>query len=555
MTATAQRRFCDYVVVGSGAGGSVVAARLSEDPGVSVCVLEAGPPDHHPYIHLPAGLIKIFFNPKYTWQFKSEPADDVNGRQLAIPVGRTVGGSSSINGMSINRGQAADFDQWAQLGNRGWSYDDVLPYFRKFERRIGEGNEKYRGRDGKLPVTDIDWPHPACAAFVEGAAELGIPYNPDYNGATQIGTSYTQRSIQKGLRRSAARSFLLPAKRDTGRIDLRTHARASAIIFEGRKAVGVRYVDERDRSRVHEIYARHEVIVSAGSINTARLLQISGVGPAALLRDLDVPVVLDTPGVGENLRDHCQVRLVARAKNVVTMNELTRGPRLLLEALKWAMGRPNCLALTPSLLYCFWKSEEHLTDPDLQFVFTPASYKEGFASLLDDHPGLTCGFWKQRPDSVGYVHARSADPFIDPIIQPNYLSHPADKSAMIKGVRIARRLLQTKALSKYVDFESFPGRSINTDDEILGWAKQYCSSVWHFTGTARMGPAGDRMSVVDEQLRVRGVTGLRIVDASIMPSIPSANTYASTLMIAEKAADMIRAAQSQPSDRVAVTTH
>ena len=455
----------DYVIVGTGAGGSIVASRLSEDPGVTICSLEVGPPDTNPYIHLPAGLIKVLFNPKYTWQFKTEPSEYLNGRSVSMPVGRTVGGSTSINGMSINRGQADDFNSWANSGNIGWGYADVLPYFRKFERRIGDADDTYRGRDGKIPVTDIDWIHPACEAFIEGAMGLGIPRNPDYNGSDQAGVCYTQRSIFKGLRRSAARMFLLPAMRETKRIDLRTNSRVSNIIFDGKRAVGVRYIDERDRSKTYVVYARREVIIAAGTVNTARLLQISGVGPASLLQQLGVPVVADLAGVGENFRDHCQVRLVARAKNTTTMNERTRGPRLLLEGMRWALGLPNCLALTPSLVYCFWKTAARDGNPDVQMVFTPASYKEGYASLLDDFPGLTCGVWKERPESSGYVRARSTDPYTDPVIQPNYLKDASDQRTMVEGIKLARKLLHTPELAKYVVQETFPGAAIQTDDQ------------------------------------------------------------------------------------------
>lgn len=542
--------FFDYVVVGTGAGGSVVASRLCEDDGVTVCALEAGPPDTHPFIHLPAGLIKILFNPKYTWQFTTEPSEYLNGRSVITPVGRTVGGSTSINGMGINRGQPGDFDSWANLGNLGWGYADVLPYFRKFERRIGNGDDAYRGRDGKLPVTDMDWRHPLCEAFMDGAVGLGIPRNPDYNGASQIGVSYTQRAVYKGLRRSAARTYLLPAIRQTKRIDLRTNSRACGIIFEGNKAVGIRYVDERAPSIVREVRARREVIIAAGTINTPRLLQASGVGPAWLLQDIGVPIIADLAGVGENFRDHCQVRLVARVNGINTINELSRGPRLALEAARWAMGRPSALALNPTLVFGFWKSEPELSNPDLQFVFTPASYKKGFASLLDDYPGMTCGVWRHRPESAGYVRARSVDPFVDPAIQPNYLKHPSDQAMMVKGFRLARQLLNTAQLSRYKDEETFPGPSVESDDEILAWSRQYCTSVWHFVGTARMGPASDPMAVVDDQLHVHGIQNLRVVDASVMPSMPSANTYASTMMIAEKASDMIRGRQPLETARL-----
>lgn len=531
----------DYIVVGAGAAGSIVAARLVENSQNTVCVLESGPSDLHPYIHVPAGFIKIMFKPSYTWQFKTEPSPNVNGRSVMMPIGRTVGGSSSINGMVINRGQADDFNGWAQAGNRGWGYDDVLPYFQRFEKRIGDGDDNYRGREGKIPVTDLDWIHPICESFIKGAASLGIPQNKDYNGAEQPGVGYFQRAIHKGFRRSAARMYLLPAKKATGRIDLRTNSRASQIIFEGKRAVGVRYIDERDRSIVREVRARREVIVSCGTINTARLLQISGVGNSRELNDIGVPVVHNLPGVGENFRDHCSVRVVARARSSSeTMNELTRGRKLIGQIARWATGRPSVLALSPSLVHCFWKSEPEMSGADLQVVFTPASYKEGFVGLLDDFPGMSCGVWQHRPESTGYVRARSRDPFVDPSIQPNYLKHPTDQRALVAGIRLARRLLQSKPMANHVDHETLPGAALQSDDEILNYARQYGATVWHLIGTSKMGPASDLMSVVDDQLRVHGLQGLRVVDASIMPSMPSANTYASTMMIAEKGADLIR---------------
>ena len=531
----------DYIVVGAGAAGSIVAARLVENSQNTVCVLESGPSDLHPYIHVPAGFIKIMFNPAYTWQFKTEPSPNVNGRSVLMPVGRTVGGSSSINGMVINRGQADDFNSWAQAGNRGWGYADVLPYFQRFEKRIGNGDDTYRGREGKIPVTDLDWIHPICESFIEGAASLGIPKNADYNAAEQPGVGYFQRAIHKGFRRSAARMYLLPAKKATGRIDLRTNSRASQIIFEGKRAVGIRYIDERDRSVVKEVRARREVIISCGTINTARLLQISGVGPRSVLGDLGVPVIHELPSVGENFRDHCSVRVVARAKNgSETMNELTRGRKLLGQIARWATRRPSVLALSPSLVHCFWKSEPEMSGADLQVVFTPASYKEGFVGLLDDFPGMSCGVWQHRPESTGYVRARSKDPFVDPVIQPNYLEHPTDQRALVAGIRLARRLLQSKPMAKHVDHETLPGPAVQSDDEILNYARQYGATVWHLIGTSKMGPASDRTSVVDDQLRVHGLQGLRVIDASIMPSMPSANTYASTMMIAEKGADLLR---------------
>jgi choline dehydrogenase len=538
----------DYVVVGAGAAGSVVAARLTEQAGTTVCVLESGPSDNHLHIHIPAGFIKIMWNPSYMWQFKAEPSPLTNNRAVPIPVGRTIGGSASINGLIYNRGQRADFNSWAQRGNRGWGYADLLPYFKRSERRIGEGDNLYRGRDGAIPITDMDWRHPVSEAFIAGAESLGIPRNPDYNGRTQVGVGYFQRTIHKGWRRTSARTMLLPAK-VTGRLDIRTNSRAAAIIFEGKRAVGVRYVDERTRE-TRTVRARREVIISAGTLNTPRLLQVSGVGPSALLRDIGVSVLHDIPAVGENFRDHYSVRVVARARNTQTMNELSRGTALLAQVARWAIGRPSILALSPSHVHCFWKSDPSIDGADLQMVFTPASYKEGFVGLLDDYPGMSCGLWQHRPESTGYVRARSTDPFVDPEIQPNYLSHPTDKRAIVGGIRMARRLLQTEALAPYVERETLPGPNVQSDDELLAFAGKYGSTVWHLIGTARMGPESDPSSVVDDQLRVHGVQGLRVVDASIMPSMPSANTYASTLAIAEKAADMILGRPPLPAAEV-----
>ena len=529
----------DYVIVGSGAAGSVLAARLTEDPGVTVCVLECGPPDRHPFIHIPGGFMKLLFNPAYTWQFKTEPSEGTAGRQISTTQGRTLGGSSSINGMVYNRGQRADFDSWAQRGNRGWGYDDVLPYFRRTEHRIGPGDDRVHGREGALPVTDMDWFHPVCEAFIAGAIGMGIPRCADYNsGDNQEGVGYFQRAIYRGYRHSAARVFLHPA-RASGRLDVRTDARVAQVLFDGKRAIGVQYIDDRDRTTQRIVRARREVILSCGTANTAKLLQISGVGPASLLRELGMPVIADLP-VGENFRDHYSVRMVARVKNIRTINEMSRGLGLAGQVLRWVMGRPSILTVTPSLVHWFWKSDEVLDFPDMQGVFTPASYKEGFIGMLDDYPGMTAGVWQHRPESIGYVRARSTDPFQDPVIQPNYLSDPMDRRVLLAGMKLARRLLHAPELAPYFAGDTLPGPDVQSDDALLDYARHYGSTAYHLIGTARMGPASDRTTVVDDQLRVHGLDGLRVVDASVMPSMPSANTYCSTMMIAEKASDMIR---------------
>ncbi|CAB3830995.1 GMC family oxidoreductase [Achromobacter aegrifaciens] len=527
----------DYVIVGSGAAGSILANRLSAD-GSTVCVLEAGPPDRSPYLHIPAGFIKAVFNKKYAWQFSSEGTAQTNGRRVPIPQGRTLGGSTSINGLVYNRGQAADFDHWAALGNTGWSYDEVLPYFKSMERRVG-GDDRYRGRKGELPVTDIDWIHPLCEAFIAGAVEQGIPRNLDYNGADQAGVGYFQRTIDRGWRMSTAKCFLKPAM---GRknLEVRTYAQATRILFDGGKAAGVAYCHPAHPSQVRAVRARREVIVSCGAINTPKLLQLSGLGPADLLRQHNIDVVCDLPGVGENLSDHYSVRVVARVKNSQTMNQLVKGLSLAGQISRWMMKRPSIMALSPSLLHYFWKSTPDLALPDLQGVFTPASYKEGYVGMLDDFPGMTAGVWQHRPESRGQVRIRSADPLQDPVILANYLENERDQMTLVRGIRLARQLLRSQALSQYFDSEVLPGPLCESDSELLDFARRYGVSSYHVNGTARMGQADDKYAVVDPQLRVHGVGNLRVIDSSVMPAMPSANICAATMMIGNKAADLIK---------------
>jgi choline dehydrogenase len=529
----------DYIIVGAGTAGSLLANRLSEDADRRVLVLEAGGRDWHPYIHVPAGFIKTFYKPSVNWLYTMEPSEWTGGRRILAPRGKTLGGSSSINGHIYNRGQRMDYDTWAQLGNRGWGYTDVLPYFRRSERRIGGGEDIYRGREGGLTVTDIDWRHPLCEAFIEGAIRLGIPRNPDYNGATQEGISYAQRTIHRGRRVSAARAFLHPALKRPNLCVL-TKAHATQIVFDGRRAIGVRYRRGGKGGALVEARAGREVILAGGTFNSPQLLQLSGVGEASTLQAAGIAVRHGLAGVGENLCDHYAPRLVARVKNIDTINQRARGLRLTAEIARWLFTRQGILALSPTLIYCFWRSNPDVATSDLQLTFTPASYKEGVQGELEREPGMTVAAWQQRPASRGYVRLRSADPFEAPIIQPNYLAVEMDRRVLIAGMRLARRLLQSKPLEPYYEREDFPGPGVRSDDELLAAAKQRGTTTFHPAGTCRMGPTDDAMAVVDDQLRVRGLEGLRVADASVMPTMLSANINAATLMIAEKASDMIR---------------
>ena len=532
----------DYVIIGSGTAGSVLANRLSEDRDMRVCVLEAGPPDSNPFIHIPAGFMKTLVNPKVNWLYKTEPSKGTAGREIAQPRGKTLGGSSSINGHIYNRGQRMDFDVWAQRGNHGWGYADVLPYFRRSEKRIGDGDDTFRGRDGNFVVTDLDWHHPLCEAFIDGAVGMGIPRNPDYNGATQDGVGYFQRSIYKRRRMSSARASLHPAA-SRPNLDVRTLCLVEQILFEGKRATGIRYTREGE---VTELRVNREIILCGGSINSPQLLQISGVGPAALLKDLGVRVEHDLAGVGENLRDHYPIRCTARVKNSDSINERSRGLRLAGEVAKYFLGFESILNLQPTLVHVFWRSNDEIHNRDLQMTFTPASYQEGVQSRLDDFPGMTIAAWQQRPESAGYVRARSADPHEKPAIQPNYLEDEIDQRCVVGGIRLARRLFRTPEMAVYFDREESPGDLADDEDELLDFARQRGTTAFHPMGTCRMGPNTDPTAVVDDTLKVHGLEGLRVVDASIMPMMPSANTNASTLMIAEKAADLIRGRPALP---------
>jgi choline dehydrogenase len=541
----------DTIIVGAGSAASVIAARLAEDGKRKICVLEAGPPDTNPYIRIPAGFMKTLFDPSVTWQFKTEASEHIAGRQIPLVQGRTLGGSSAVNGGLIVRGQRIDFDTWAAMGNPGWSYADVLPYFNRFENRIGgnvPGDEQFRGRKGELPVTIQPFPNELCDAFVASAAKCGMPPNPDYNGRDQLGAGRYQAAILDGKRVSAAKAFLKPAVK-RGNVDLRTHAQVSRIRFEtvnGRpRAVGVDYID--GSGRVHSLKASDGVVVSAGVINSAKLLQLSGIGPAERLKSLGIDVVKDLPAVGENLRDHYSPRLVFRAKNADSINSHMSPIKLGIEVMRWLMGLPTFLALSPGICHAFGKTDPKLAEPDATFIFAPASWKMGAVGVLDDFPGMTCGIWRQRPESLGYVRITSKDAREYPVVNPMYMSHPEDRRILVEALKMGRNLFKQQPIANYVEMETLPGKDVQTDDEWTDFARRFGGTSYHPVGSCRMGQASDPKTVVGPDLRVHGVDGLHVADSSVMPTIPSANTYAASLMIGEKAADLIRGLSPLPA--------
>lgn len=528
----------DYVVVGAGTAGSVVAGRLSEQGRYRVCVLEAGPRDTNPFIHIPAGVLYTLRNPNINWMYEGVGSDGLNGRAINHARGKTLGGSGSINGHIYNRGSAADYNGWVAMGNSDWGYEDVLPWFMKSQAMLGQGDEGYHGSNGPFIVTDLDQPDPLCDAFIQGAEAVGIPRNPDYNGKTQEGIAYAQRSVYRGRRVSPARVFLYPAmKRANTRVI--TNARVQKIIVDGNRASGVIYkLGGRSRAEM-TVKATREVVICAGAIASPHLLQLSGIGDHTELQSLGIPTTNDLPGVGKNLRDHYAVRSVLRIKNIETINERVRGLSLLREIFKYGLTRNGALALTPTLVYCFWKSAEAITRGDIQLTFTPASYPDGVQSGLDKFPGATIACWQQRPASAGYVRTVNRDAFVQPEIQGNYLAEQEDREVLVAAIRVARRIVGSQPFNQYVDEEIWPGPEHQTDEALLEHAMQTGNTAYHPVGTCRMGLASSKTAVVDQRLRVHGIDGLRVADASVMPMIPSANVNAASLMIGERAADFL----------------
>src|SRR5712672_2247395 len=522
----------EYVIVGAGSAGCVLADRLSED-GARVVLLEAGPSDWHPMIHVPAGALHLRANPLVNWNYYTEAEEGTGNRSLHWPRGKVLGGTSSINGMLYVRGNPADYDGWAQMGCRGWSYSDVLPHFKKSEHYVS-GSSEYRGKGGPLLVEDYRTILPLTHRFVEAAQQVGFPLTSDYNGAQQEGVGYSQMTRRGRFRGSTARTFLAEARRRPN-LRVETKAVATRVLFDGHRCTGVAF---RQGGNERRVQVSREVIVSGGTVNSPHLLQISGIGPADHLRSIGVEMVHELPGVGANLSDHFAVRVTHRVKDEVSINQLARGMRLAREVGRFAATGRGALTFGVTTAMVFCRSREGLASPDLQLLFTPASYAQGVFRQLEREPGMTVAVCPVRPESRGTIMAQSPDPLQYPAIRPNYLSAPSDLRVLISGINQTRKIFAQPAMAPYSVEETVPGLGIVTDEQFGEFARKAGTNVFHPVGTCKMGT--DPMAVVDPRLRVIGIEGLRVIDASIMPAVTTGNTNAPTIMIGEKGAQMTK---------------
>ncbi len=527
----------DYVIVGAGSAGCVLANRLSADPDVSVLLLEAGGRDNYIWIHIPVGYLYTMNNPRTDWCFSTEPEPGLNGRALSYPRGKVLGGCSSINGMIYMRGQARDYDQWRQSGNAGWSWDDVLPYFKRSEDNqtiIADSPDEMHGTGGEWRVERGPLTWPILDAFREAAAETGIPPVVDFNRGDNHGCGYFQVNQKNGVRWNTAKAFLKPAQ-NRPNLTVLTEAQGLGLILDGRRVTGL---DIRHQGRTKRVEARGEVILASGAIGSPQLLQLSGIGPGDLLQQHGIAVRHALPGVGENLQDHLQIRTVFKISGTKTLNLAANSMvgRALM-GVQYALTRRGPLSMAPSQLGAFAKSDPARETANLEYHVQPLSTDKLGGKLHPFH-AFTASVCNLRPDSRGSVTIKSADPLAAPAIRPNYLDTVSDRQVAADAIRLTRRICSAPAMAKFAPKEFRPGPEIDGDEDLARAAGDIGTTIFHPVGTCKMGP--DDRAVVDERLRVHGLEGLRVVDASIMPTITSGNTNSPTIMIAEKASDMIR---------------